>query len=91
MGLLRTDSVSTLAALWFLYRFCQFYGGTIREEKTKHYADNLTLMWRVQWAPKRITTTPGEYTKADFSIQLKIRNTLKQMGLSLNSNHMKGH
>eukprot|EP00957_Ditylum_brightwellii_P088418 6734298-Ditylum_brightwellii.AAC.1 len=50
MELLRTESVSTLVDLWFLYRFCQFYEITIREEKAKHYADNLALIQRMKRA-----------------------------------------
>eukprot|EP00957_Ditylum_brightwellii_P064446 4890706-Ditylum_brightwellii.AAC.1 len=52
MELLRTESVSTLDVLCFPYRYCQFHGISIQEENTKHYADNLTLMRRMQWAPK---------------------------------------
>eukprot|EP00957_Ditylum_brightwellii_P025027 1893841-Ditylum_brightwellii.AAC.2 len=91
MESLQTESTATLSILCFLLHFRSFHHLALTVNAWLQLCDNSTAVKRMKWINLCSVLKMSLTLAADFDVQLKIEDTLKQLGIRWHTEHVKGH
>jgi hypothetical protein len=88
---LRSESTGYLSVLRFIYHYQNFHEVSFENCNKRHFCDNSSLVSRFPSTYQSAPTSPFEYLKADYDVQMQIIQTLKDIGTDIPTIHVHGH
>ena len=88
---LRTESIGLLSAIIFIHLYTKYHDISINSNKIIHSCDNMGVVQRIKWMEIRSIKTANESLTPDYDVQAQIEATYKSMGITFQTNHVKGH